>query len=137
MHKKFILVTLLVITLLLSGCSANNGKVEKKDSNENTELLGKYKVNYVAVDSKSTANEIIDILDSTNKKNIANKYCEIVAKYSVENLDNLNCGEIYFNDGDMIEEFENAVKSLSVGEYTKEAVYSPNYELYYVIYRAQ
>ena len=35
------------------------------------------------------------------------------------------------------EEFENAVKSLSVGEYTKEAVYSPNYELYYVIYRAQ
>lgn len=137
MSKKLIFLSLLIFTLFLSGCSLNDGKIEKKDSNKDTELLGKYKVNYVAVDSKSTANEIIDILDSTNKKNIKNKYCEIVDEYSVENLDNSNCGEVYFNDGDMIEEFENAVKSLSVGEYTKEVVYSSDYGLYYVIYRAQ
>ena len=137
MSKNLIFVSLFISTLFLSGCSFNDGKIEKKDSNEDTELLGKYKVNYVAVDSESIANKIIDTLDSTNKKNIENKYCEIVDKYSVENLDNSNCGEFYFNDGDTVEEFENAVKGLSIGEYTKEAVYSPDYELYYVIYRAQ
>ena len=140
MRKKIIFLVIICL-IFVSGCSSDeSGKVEKKSSNDDTELKGQYRASMIVVEDEAIADNILTMINndySKGEKDIVDIFCDYAEKYSVD-ITKDSCGDLgYFNDGDLVDVVENAIKKLDTYDYTKTPVYDPGYELYYIVLRTE
>lgn len=113
-----VLIVLIVSTLF--GVFSINGNTNNKSINSSQEEYSNYmRASHILVDDYDTAEKIINKLDD------GYDFSKLAKQYSLDTATSESGGDIgYFEEGDMVEEFEEAVKNLNINEYTSVPVLS-------------
>ena len=121
---SIISLIILIIMFILGIIGFNDNSDDKYyDEDEN-----RLKASHILVDDYSTAKDII------NKLNNGGNFCDLVSEYSTDTATSEDCGNIgFFEEGEMVDEFYDAVINLEIGEYTKTPIRT-DYG-YHIIYR--
>ena len=126
---SMILLIIIGVIIMLSAVFAIiiNSSIENNNF-EQEPVDKRLRARYILVEDYKTAKAIIDLLNS------GTDFCELVYDYSEDNSTINECGDLgYFQEGETVIEFEEAVKSLNYNEYTNIPIRS-DYG-YYVIMR--
>lgn len=126
---SMIILIIIGVIIMLSAVFAIIIKSSIENNNFAQEPVDKrLRARYILVEDYKTAKAIIDLLNS------GTDFCELVYDYSEDNSTINECGDHgYFQEGETVIEFEEAVKSLNYNEYTNIPIRS-DYG-YYVIMR--
>ena len=126
---SMIILIIIGVIIMLSAVFAIIIKSSIENNNFAQEPVDKrLRARYILVEDYKTAKAIIDLLNS------GTDFCELVYDYSEDNSTINECGDLgYFQEGETVIEFEEAVKSLNYNEYTNIPIRS-DYG-YYVIMR--
>lgn len=118
------IIYILVAIMCIKGITVIPNGTE--DKHENTKL----RASHILVDDYAAAQDIIEKLDN------GYDFCMLVLTYSIDIGTVENCGDLgYFEEGEMVIEFEDAVKQLTYNEYSSKPV-SSDYG-YHVIMRTK
>lgn len=115
-----ITVLIVLIISVLFGVFSINGNTNNKFINSSQEEYSHYmRASHILVDDYDTAEKIINKLDD------GYDFSKLAKQYSLDTATSESGGDIgYFEEGDMVEEFEEAVKNLEINEYTSVPVLS-------------
>lgn len=110
--SKVMLIVIAIIYIIAAIMCIKGITVVPNDTNDKLENT-KLRASHILVDDYATAQDIIEKLDS------GYDFCTLALTYSIDSGTFENCGDIgYFEESEMVIEFEDAVKKLKYNQYT-------------------